>query len=177
MPGWPRRMETSSIEILQIMRDVIRDHTPESIWKNSALESYRHVGMTNRGAIGEEFVRRYAEENGISVAKSEHRTDPTDMTILGVPIEVKTASLGANGTFQFNHIRHDKAYKYLLCLGVCPNAIVFNGWRKGDISEGAAGHLVRMAEGQSITFKLTKKLSDMLPVEELAQWIRLNVRH
>ena len=165
-------MEASGIEPIKLMCEVISEHTPESIWKGSVLGAYRHVGMTNRGAIGEEFVRRYVQANGIHVEKSEHRTDPTDMDILGVPFEVKTASLGANGTFQFNHIRLDKGYKYLLCLGVCPDAIVFNAWRKGDLAEGNAGRLVRMAEGQSITFKLTKRLSEMNPVEDLPTWVK-----
>lgn len=45
-------------------------------------------------------------------------------------------------------------------------------WRKGDIAEGNAGHLVRMAEGQSVTWKLTKKLTDMRPIEELPSEIK-----
>ena len=164
-------MDPPNVETLRLMREVIKEHTPESIWEGSYLEAYRHVGMTNRGTIGEEFVRRYAESNGISVEKSERRTDPTDMKIRNIPVEVKTASLGANGTFQFNHIRLDKDYRYLLCLGVCPNEIVFNAWRKGDVAEQRAGKLVRMAEGQAVTFKLTKRLSEMIPVEDLPHWI------
>ena len=86
--------------------------------------------------------------------------------------EVKTASSGANGTFQFNHIRLDRAYRLLLVIGVCPNKVTFNGWRKGDVAEGAAGTLVRMARGQNVTFRLTKKLEHMRPIEELPDFIR-----
>ena len=68
--------------------------------------------------------------------------------------------------------RLDKKYRYLLCLGICPQRIVFNAWRKGALSEGEAGTLVRMAEGQSTTHKLTKKLTDMRPIEELLEWVR-----
>ena len=89
------------------------------------------------------------------------------MRIAGHRFEVKTASLGANGSFQFNHVRLDRRYQYLICLGVCPNEIVFNMWRKGEIAEGKAGTLVRMAEGQAVTYKLTKKLGDMRPIDEL----------
>ena len=63
----------------------------------------------------------------------------------------------------------------MLCLGVCPDRIVYNVWRKGALAEGEAGRLVRMAEGQSITFKLTKRLADMLPIEELPEWVRLEI--
>ena len=83
--------------------------------------------------------------------------------------------MGANGTFQFNHIRLDRTYQYLLCLGIAPSSVVFLVWRKGVVSEGGAGSLVRMAEGQSTTHKLTKRLAEMRPVEELPSWIRAEV--
>ena len=86
--------------------------------------------------------------------------------------EVKTASMGAKKTFQFNHVRLDRDYRYLLCLGICPNHLVFNMWRKGVVAEGGAGTLVRMAEGQAVTYKLTKKLSDMKKIEDLPVLIR-----
>ena len=92
--------------------------------------------------------------------------------IAGQRFEIKTASQGVNGTFQFNHVRLDRTYSYLLCLGICPDKIVFNAWRKGVISEGGAGSLVRMAEGQSTTHKLTKRVAEMRPIEELIDWIR-----
>lgn len=34
----------------------------------------------------------------------------------------------------------------------------------------AAGQVVRMAEGQGITHKLTKRVDDMLPIEHLLTW-------
>jgi len=98
------------------------------------------------------------------------------MLIAGRRFEVKTASLGANRTFQFNHIRLDRNYEFLLCLGICPYEIVFNAWRKGAVAEGEAGHLVRMAEGQAVTYKLTKKLADMRPIADLPGMIRAGGR-
>ncbi len=76
---------------LELMRQVILDHTEESIWKGSIVESYRYLGNTNRGAVGEDFVKRYLESTGIKVDQSNSRTDPTDMCIRGVDFEVKTA--------------------------------------------------------------------------------------
>ena len=81
---------------------------------------------------------------------------PTDLQVGKLQLEVKTASLGANGTFQFNHIRLDRSYSHLLCLGICPHEVVFGMWRKGAVAEGRAGRLVRMAEGQGVTYKLTR---------------------
>ena len=85
------------------------------------------------------------------------------------------ASLGANHTFQFNHVRLDRDYDYLLCLGICLKQVVFNMWRKGHVAEGRAGKLVRMAEGQAVTYKITKKLVIMENIDQLPSWIQETV--
>jgi len=159
-------MGTSKVNPIKLLIEIIKEHAPEDIWLGSPVAGYRRLGNTNRGEIGEEFVRRYLEESKIKVTRGI-RTALTDMRILKNHLEIKTASLGANGTFQFNHVRLDRKYDYLLCLGICPNDVVFGIWRKGDVAEGRAGTLVRMAEGQSITFKITKKLSEMRPIQEM----------
>jgi len=129
------------------------------------------LGNTNRGEIGEEFIRRYLMQHNIKV-KNGNRTSRTDLRIGSLQFEIKTASLGANGTFQFNHVRMDRQYNYLLCLGICPHHVVFNMWRKGAVAEGRAGTLVRMAEGQSVTYKLTKKLDQMVAIAKLPSSIQ-----
>lgn len=156
---------------VDLLAEIIAENTPKSIWTGSPLEGYRSLGNTNRGEIGEEFVRRFLEGRGIPVEK-DARTARTDMVVAGRSFEVKTASLGANGTFQFNHVRLDRDYRYLLCLGICPREVVFNLWRKGEVAEGEAGPLVRMAEGQAVTTKITKKLSEMHPINQLPNKVR-----
>lgn len=156
---------------VELLVEIIKEHAPKDIWQGSPVAGYRILGNTNRGEIGEEFVRRYLAGSKIETTRGI-RTALTDMGILKNHLEIKTASLGANGTFQFNHVRLDRKYQYLLCLGICPNDIVFGMWRKGDVAEGRAGTLIRMAEGQSITFKLTKKLSEMRPVHEMPHEIQ-----
>lgn len=165
-------METAPIDPMELMVLIIKDHAPENIWLDSPIHGYRELGNTNRGEIGEEFIRRYLKAAGIDVGTKGNRTAITDMKIADHPFEVKTASLGAKGTFQFNHVRLDRNYEYLLCLGICPHIIVFNMWRKGDVAEGKAGRLVRMAEGQAVTVKLTKRLANMLPIEDLPDMLR-----
>ena len=164
-------MEAANVNPIEMMADIIQERTPHSIWTESPLEGYRRLGNTNRGQIGEDFLERYLAASGVDVRR-DARTNPIDMYIEGHEFEVKTASLGANGTFQFNHIRLDRMYQYLLCLGICPDSVVFQVWRKGVVSEGEAGTLVRMAEGQSTTHKLTKRLSDMRPIGELIPWVQ-----
>ena len=104
---------------VDLLAEIIKEHVPEDIWQNSPLIGYRRLGNTNRGEIGEEFVRRYLSFLEIEVTNGG-RTSATDMRITGRRFEVKTASMGVNGTFQFNHVRLDRQYDYLLCLGICP---------------------------------------------------------
>jgi hypothetical protein len=80
--------------------------------------------------------------------------------------------MGVNKTFQFNHVRLDRNYQYLLLLGICPDKILYSMWRKGDVAEGKAGHMVRMAEGQGVTWKITKRLEELAPIEGLPKEIR-----
>jgi hypothetical protein len=158
---------------IELLVEIIKEHAPKDIWQGSPLAGYRILGNTNRGEIGEEFVRRYLKLSKIE-AKRGGRTSLTDMGILESRLEIKTASLGANGTFQFNHVRLDRKYQHLLCLGICPNDVVFGMWSKGDVAEGKAGSLVRMAEGQSVTYKLTKRLAEMRPIKQMpAEVLRL----
>ena len=156
---------------VDLLASIIQEHSPKDIWRNSPFAGYRRLGNTNRGEIGEEFIRRYLGSVGIKVLNGG-RTSATDLRVSERRFEVKTASLGANGTFQFNHVRLDRRYDYLLCLGICPHQIVFNIWRKGEVAEEGAGRLVRMAEGQSVTYKITKKLEDMQPIEGLPELLR-----
>ena len=160
---------------VEILKQVIRENTPDSIWIDAPLESFRRVENTNRGEIGEEFLRRYLVQNNITLGEKTGRTSREDMQIEGQRFEVKTASEGTNRTFQFNHIRLDRNYKYLLCLGIRPGTIVFGVWSKSDVAEGVAGSLVRMAEGQSVTFKLTKKADDLDSIDRLPEWIRATI--
>ena len=159
-------MGSTVINAVELLARIIREHSPEDIWENSPLIGYRMLGNTNRGEIGEEFIRRFLGNAGFSVSNG-NRTSEIDMVIEGQRTEVKTASLGANGTFQFNHVRLDRAYAFLLCLGICPEQIVFNVWSKDEVNDGSAGHLVMMAQDQDVTYKITKKLNDMRPIDEL----------
>lgn len=165
-------MDPSRLNPLELLLEVIRENTPKSIWTDAPLAPFRAVANTNRGDIGEEFLRRYIQLHGIVVVQSGSRIEAADMLIKDKLFEVKTASEDTGGSFQFNHIRLDREYDYLLCLGIRPAAILFNAWSKGAVAEGQAGRLVRMAEGQSVTHKLTKRPANMLPIEDLPKWIQ-----
>lgn len=117
---------------ITLMADIIAEHTPASIWTGSPLEGYRRLGNTNRGQIGESFVRRYLTDAGIA-ASNGSRSTPTDLTIAGARFEIKTASLGERGTFQFNHVRLDRDYQFPLALGRLPRRHRVSGVAKGRL--------------------------------------------
>ena len=157
---------------LDLLVEVINEHAEKNIWVGSPVIGYRQLGNTNRGEVGEEFIRRYLTLAGFTVGNGG-RTSPTDLRIGETRFEVKTASQGAKGnTFQFNHVRLDRQYDHLLCLGICPREIRFGIWRKGEVAEGKAGKLTRMAEGQAVTYKIRKNLADLARIEELPVRIR-----
>lgn len=156
---------------VDLMAQLIRENAPEDIWADSPLEAYRRLGMTNRGEIGEQFIERYLNHFGIE-ARNGNRADKTDRRIGTMLLEIKTAGLGANGTFQFNHVRLDRNYHHLICLGVCPDQLVFNMWPENVVRANGAGNLVPMAQDQLVTYKLTKRLEDMRPIADLVAQVQ-----
>ena len=108
---------------------------------------------------------------GLTWGSSGSRQSARDARIEGITFEVKTATEDTNGNFQFNHIRHHREYQAVLCLGIAPDTVLSDAWRKGDVFEGKAGRLVTMDRGSSATFKLTKKRSDLRQVSEFSERI------
>ncbi len=170
--GKANRAWKPPMSALDLFLQVIQAQTKKTKWSGSPLESFRHVANTTRGEIGEKFIRRYLASFGIDSAPGGSRISETDMQIGPTRFEIKTASEDLGGSFQFNHVRLDREWHYLLCLGVRPAGLVFGLWAKGAVAEGQAGKLVRMAEGQSVTFKLTRRAGSLQPIEGLPTAIR-----
>ena len=77
---------------LELMLEVIQEHTPTSKWYGTTLEPFRQVANTNRGDIGEEFIFRYLSNSGITVGKGVSRIEAWDLEVGNLKFEVKTAS-------------------------------------------------------------------------------------
>ena len=140
------------------------------------LAGFPHYWDTGAWAIpieaklGEEFIRRYLRADGFDIGNGG-RTSKTDLQIEGRQFEIKTASLGANGTFQFNHVRLDRNYRFC-CVwefartrssSVC-------GAKGGCRRQGreACSNVRRAA----VTHKITKKLDQLHPIEDLPTRLR-----
>ena len=160
-----------NIDPIDLMVEVIEEHSPESIWRGSRLEGYRQLGNTNRGQIGEDFVRRYLSAANIPVSNGS-RTSPTDLVISGQHLrsQDRLPRIKRNISVQPRpprpHLQLPPLPRHL------PRQNRLQRLAERVISEGGAGSLVRMAEGQSTTHKLTKRLVDMRPIGELIGWVR-----
>ena len=168
-------MGTELVNAVDLMAEIIAQHQGDEKWTGKTLGGIRQLANTNRGQIGEDFVMQYLAAHGIDSEEAGNRAADTDILINDVRLEVKTASEDISGQFQFNHVRLDRDYLFLLCLGIFPDQVRFNGWRKGEVAEGKAGTLVPMAADQRVTFKLTKRAAQLRPIEELPAWVRENI--
>lgn len=156
---------------VQLMQSVIDKYANDDKWTNAPLGAVKSLSNTHIGDIGQNFVEEWCRYLGMTWESSDSRQSAWDARIQGITFEVKTATEDTNGNFQFNHIRHHRQYQAVLCLGIAPDTVLFDAWRKGDVSEGKAGRLVTMDRGSSATFKLTKKRTDLRPVSEFIERI------
>ena len=82
-------MDSTGINPLELMLEVIEQNTPQTIWTGAPLEAFRRVANTNRGDIGEEFIRRFLTLNGISVSERASRVSRADMEISADDLKLK----------------------------------------------------------------------------------------
>lgn len=156
---------------VDLMKDVIANYENSPKWVNAPLGDIKILSNTHIGDIGQDFIKKWCDAEGLVWEASESTQSPWDIKIESITFEVKTATEDVKDNFQFNHIRHHRNYQALLCLGVAPDEILFDAWRKGDVVEGKAGNLVTMDKGSSATFKLTKKRAVLRPITEFSDKI------
>ncbi|MCY4009775.1 MAG: hypothetical protein OXF22_08520 [Anaerolineaceae bacterium] len=151
---------------ISLMQEVIARKSNAPKWIDAPLGSIKTLSNTHIGDIGQDFLEEWCRFIGFSWERSANRQYPWDAKIEGITFEIKTATEDISENFQFNHIRHHRQYQALFCLGIAPDEILFDAWRKGDVSEGRAGNLVTMDKGSSATFKLTKSRKILHPLSK-----------
>lgn len=155
------------IDPLKLFHEVAISKFIDKKWTGQRHEAFKHLANTSKGDAGEEFIKEYAEAIGFVSEKNRIRQGDWDVKIDDKKIEVKCATEDTSGSFQFNHIRFDYKYDYLLCLGISPNDLLFRIWSKADVATDKAGTMVSMGRGQNSSFKLTKRKTDLYPIGEL----------
>lgn len=165
------------LESERILLEVLEGYSNASKWLDAPFGKIKQLSNTHIGDVGQDFVGRLCEELRLEYKfplnrrGARARQNPWDMKINGKTFEVKTATEDVHRSFQFNHIRHHRPYDAVLCLGIAPDAILFDAWSKADIATGVAGNLVTMDRGSSATWKLTKRRSMLKPIELFEDYI------
>ena len=127
---------------IALMTDIIAEHTPASIWTGSPLEGYRRLGNTNRGQIGESFIRRYLTDAGIAVSNGSRAT-PTDLSIAGARFEIKNGVSRRKRNFPIQ----SRSARPRLSIPAVSRRLP----RRHRVSGVAKGRLVRRRSGQAGT--------------------------
>lgn len=164
------------LDPLKIFHDVAVSKFIDKKWTGQPNKAFKHLANTSKGDAAEEFIKVYAEALGFLAEKNKKRLGDWDVKINEKKFEVKCATEDISGAFQFNHIRFDYKYDFLLCLGVAPKELFFKIWTKADVATDKAGTMVSMGRGQNSSFKLTKKKKDLFDIKELPKRLKRVLR-
>lgn len=159
------------IDPLNILLGIAQEKSTDGKWHNKPLYLIKIMPNSTKGDLGEMFILKYCTALGFDVAEKHSRLGDYDVKINKKTFEVKMATEDISGHFQFNHIRYDYKYDFLLCLGISPEEILFEIYTKSDLVTGKAGSLVSMGRGQNSSFKLTKAKSALRHINEFKEAI------
>lgn len=160
------------IDPLDLLLRIAKEKTKLGKWDEQPLQLIKVMPNSTKGDLAEAFIIEYSKKLGFDVGDKPSRLGDYDAKINGMTFEVKMATEDISGNFQFNHIRYDYKYDWILCLGITPNSILFDIWSKADLATGKAGSLVSMGRGQNSSFKLTKPKKSLRPISELKSRIK-----
>jgi len=164
------------VDPLDLLLKIAKEKTKLGKWDNQPLQLIKVMPNSTKGDLAEAFIIEYSKELGFDVKDKRSRLGDYDAEINGMKFEVKMATEDISGHFQFNHIRYDYTYDWLLCLGITPAIILFGIWSKADLVTGKAGALVSMGRGQNASFKLTKPKKSLRPISEFKSRIQSLVK-
>lgn len=167
-----------NLDYKSLFIEALKKNADSPKWNEGNFIGIKMVSNTKVGSVGQAFIESLCGALSIQYSfpeKENHARltqSPWDIEIYGVKFELKTATEDTSGSFQFNHIRYHRPYDAVLCLGVTPNELYFGIWSKADVVTGKAGNLVTMEKGANASFKLTKKPSNLFPIDEFEQKIK-----
>jgi len=160
------------INPLALLIKIAKEKHVDKKWTDKPLYLIKILANSSKGDLAEAFVMKYCKELGFKVEDKTTRLGDYDLVINGKKFEVKMATEDLTGNFQFNHIRYDYKYDWVICLGVSPDAILFEIYSKGDVATGKAGNLVSMGRGQNSSFKLTKPKNTLIPIRKFKEKLK-----
>lgn len=159
-------------DLHRLLSIVLDRHADADKWVDAPFEKIRRLPNTKVGDAGQDYIEELCSRFGFAAAFPESnagkrsKQSPWDIEIGGIKFELKTATEDVSRAFQFNHVRYARPYEALLCLGIGPSNIYFDVWSKAEVTTGKAGALVSMEKSGSASYKLTKRVADLKPINE-----------
>lgn len=148
---------------MRILERLLKSAKVAAKWDGARFRNIKMVGATNVGQVGEQFAVEMLCAAGYK-AEPQKRGE-WDIRANGRTMEVKCASEDTNGGFQFNGVRYDTKYDFLLVVGISPESVHFRFYKRRELMELP---LARMAKNTSGTYKLSRRPANLLPIQNFA---------
>lgn len=148
---------------LKILDRLLQRFSIAAKWEGARFGGVKLVGATNVGEVGEQFAAAMLAELGYAAERNPQKRGQWDIRANGKTMEVKCASEDVNGCFQFNGVRYDARYDFLLVVGIAPDTVHFRFYRRKDLMDFK---MAPMAKNTSGSHKLSRRPAQLFPVAE-----------
>lgn len=156
--------------IKNIANNILEKEKEKCIWKNSILELLNNLKIDSSGKVGELFIEYICNKYNIPniyIQDINSKDGTYDIIIKGKKIEIKTAKIGKNKTFQHENLRIS-GYDYLLFIDICPNYYYITIVEKFNVKNKSIvfGIKPHLRKGTSDVYKFDYseiKLKNLLP--------------
>ena len=100
-------------------------------WVDSENENLKKASTSDLGNFGEDLIVKIFKRHGLKARRVNGGIGEFDIIVEEkVTLEGKTATEDTSGGFQWNGIKKNVDYDYVICLGVSPNDFYINMWSK-----------------------------------------------
>jgi hypothetical protein len=156
-------LKTNDNKFTSMLQSLRKDKN--SFWVGSQFEWVKTLTPTEKGNIGEDYLKNILENMGVDSEILERRRGDYDLKIK-LPknkhktSENKTATLDVHGSFQFNGIKINREYDFIFAFGIAPNSIrykivFFDELQNGDYTFGSMTKKNDNEDKNSLSYKLT----------------------
>lgn len=114
--------------IESLYKQLVSEMPTESKWTDSKYERIKLMSTTAKGNFGENFTTKILNNIGINAKRVDGGIGDFDILLseYDIKLEHKLATEDTNNSFQFNALDKNKNYDYVFCLGISPNALLFD---------------------------------------------------
>ena len=100
-------------------------------WVDSENENLKKASCSDLGNFGEDLIVKIFKRHGLKARRVNNGIGEFDIIVEEkITLEGKTATEDTSGGFQWNGIKKNVDYDYVICLGVSPNDFYINMWSK-----------------------------------------------